>query len=117
MAATAVRAGVTKPSSFFSSSNGVLRARPFALGISKILLMGLSSVVSAAPISVFQQDDDGQEQGASLWVLYAASIVLVLLGGAFAGLTIAYVLCYISWAQRLFTGNCHDVQKRTSTNL
>lgn len=95
MAAATVRTGAAKPSSSpYSSSNGILRARPLALGISKILLMGLSSVVSAAPISVFQQDDDGPgEEGADLWVLYAASIVLVLLGGAFAGLTIAYVLC------------------------
>jgi len=60
--------------------------------------MGLSSVVSAAPVSVFQHYDDDvpEEQGASLWVLYVASAVLVLLGGAFAGLTIAYVLCHSS---------------------
>lgn len=90
MAAATARTRVTKPSS--SSSNGVLRARPFALGISKILFMGLSSVVSAAPISVFQHYDDDvpEEEGSSLWVLYLASAVLVLLGGAFAGLTIAY---------------------------
>lgn len=84
---------VSRPS---SSSNGVLRARPFALGISKILSMSLWSVVSAAPISFFghHHDDEDEEQGSSLWVLYAASLVLVLLGGAFAGLTIAYVSCY-----------------------
>ena len=97
MAAATARTRATKPSSSSSSaSNGVLRARPFALGISKILFMSLSSVVSAAPISLFQHYDDDvpEEQGASLWVLYVASAVLVLLGGAFAGLTIAYVLCH-----------------------
>lgn len=93
MAAATVR---TRVSSSSSSSNGVLRARPFALGISKILFMSLSSVVSAAPLSVFEHyhDDVPEEQGASLWVLYVASAVLVLLGGAFAGLTIAYVPCH-----------------------
>lgn len=97
MAAATARARVSSSSSSSSSSsNGVLRARPFALGISKILFMSLSSVVSAAPLSIFKHYDDDvpEEQGASLWVLYVASAVLVLLGGAFAGLTIAYVSCY-----------------------
>ncbi|KAH8904463.1 DUF21-domain-containing protein, partial [Coniochaeta sp. PMI_546] len=96
MAAATARTRVAKLSSpsSSSSSNGVLRARPFALGISKILFMSLSSVVSAAPLSIFEHyhDDLPEEEGASLWVLYVASAVLVLLGGAFAGLTIAYVL-------------------------
>ena len=92
MAAATARTRVATP----SSSNGVLRARPFALGISKILFMSLSSVVSAAPITLFKHYDDDvpEEEGASLWVLYVASLVLVLLGGAFAGLTIAYVSRY-----------------------
>lgn len=34
---------------------------------------------------------DEDFEGTPVWVLYVASMVLVLLGGAFAGLTIAYV--------------------------
>lgn len=77
------------------TSNGALRARPFALGIAKLLCMSLWSAVSAAPISIFgsHYDDDVPEaEGQALWVLYVASAALVLLGGAFAGLTIAYVI-------------------------
>ncbi|KAB5566662.1 hypothetical protein GE09DRAFT_959481 [Coniochaeta sp. 2T2.1] len=56
--------------------------------------MSLFSVVKvkAAPIlSIFEHyhDDVPEEEGVALWVLYVASAVLVLLGGAFAGLTIA----------------------------
>lgn len=93
MAAVTARTRVTRP----TSSYGIIAARPFVLGISKVLFTTLSSVVSAAPTSVFEryQDDEPKEQGASLWVLYVASAVLVLLGGAFAGLTIAYVLCHL----------------------
>jgi metal transporter CNNM len=52
--------------------------------------MGISSVV-AAPLHVAGHLDDHEPEaeGASLWVLYVASLVLVLSGGAFAGLTIA----------------------------
>jgi metal transporter CNNM len=56
--------------------------------------MSLSSVVSAAPLAIFgghYDDNEPEAEGTSLWVLYVASAVLVLLGGAFAGLTIAYV--------------------------
>lgn len=77
-----------------STSNGALRARPFALGIAKLCCMSLWSVVTAAPVSIFgsHYDDEVPEaEGHALWVLYVASAVLVLLGGAFAGLTIAYV--------------------------
>ncbi|EON99840.1 putative duf21 and cbs domain protein [Phaeoacremonium minimum UCRPA7] len=50
--------------------------------------MGVAA--SAAPVSILDKLHDGDEAGgASLWVLYVASAVLVLLGGAFAGLTIA----------------------------
>lgn len=53
--------------------------------------MGLSTTVAAAPLNVWDHlhDDEPEAEGASLWVLYVASLVLVLSGGAFAGLTIA----------------------------
>lgn len=56
--------------------------------------MGISTV-TAAPIHLgileHGGSDEPEEEGAALWVLYVVSVVLVLVGGAFAGLTIAYV--------------------------
>ncbi len=71
-------------------SNGLLAARSIVVGLSRILFMGLG-IVSAAPLNVFDHlhDDEPEAEGASLWVLYVTSLVLVLSGGAFAGLTIA----------------------------
>lgn len=67
--------------------------RPAVLGAGRLIGAGLSAA-SAAPLSKREYDtgaeDDGE--GTPLWVLAVASAVLVLLGGAFAGLTIAYVL-------------------------
>lgn len=54
-----------------------------------MLGVGLSSV-AAAPLTERKHPDDDFE-GTPVWVLYVASMALVLLGGAFAGLTIAYV--------------------------
>ncbi len=67
-------------------------ARTLVLGISRVLFATLpAATVSAAPLAVLEHNDgdDPDTGGASLWVLYLASVVLVLLGGAFAGLTIA----------------------------
>ncbi|EGO54131.1 hypothetical protein NEUTE1DRAFT_124458 [Neurospora tetrasperma FGSC 2508] len=54
--------------------------------------MGISTV-TAAPIHLgileHGASEEPEEGGASLWVLYLVSAVLVLVGGAFAGLTIA----------------------------
>lgn len=70
----------------------VLRTiRPAVLGFGKALAIGYSTV-AAAPASVRVRDlhdDEPEAEGSALWVLYIVSIVLVLLGGAFAGLTIA----------------------------
>lgn len=62
--------------------------RPAILGLSRaVFTLG---VASAAPIHVLDELHDGnEEEGTELWVLFVASIFLVLLGGAFAGLTIA----------------------------
>ena len=70
-------------------SNGLVAARSLVVAISRILFMGLSTAY-AAPLNVFDlHDDEPEAEGANLWVLYAASVILVLSGGAFAGLTIA----------------------------
>ncbi|KAF3761258.1 DUF21-domain-containing protein [Cryphonectria parasitica EP155] len=62
--------------------------RPAILALSKALF---TIGAAAAPVHVMDKLHDGNEEeaGTDLWVLYLASIFLVLLGGAFAGLTIA----------------------------
>ncbi|KAK7743978.1 cell agglutination protein Mam3 [Diatrype stigma] len=51
----------------------------------------LLGIATAAPIQSREHggDDPPVADGTTIWVLYVASIVLVLMGGAFAGLTIA----------------------------
>jgi metal transporter CNNM len=55
-----------------------------------LLSTGISAV-AAAPAGTLEHyhDDVPEEVGASLLVMYLTSVILVLLGGAFAGLTIA----------------------------
>lgn len=62
--------------------------RPAILALSKALF---TLGASAAPLHVMEHLHDGNEEedGTELWILFVASIFLVLLGGAFAGLTIA----------------------------
>ncbi|KAK3381645.1 hypothetical protein B0H63DRAFT_416498 [Podospora didyma] len=71
-------------------SNGLFAARSMVVGFARVLFMGMSTAY-AAPLNVFGHlhDDEPEADGASLWVLYVASLILVLSGGAFAGLTIA----------------------------
>lgn len=73
-------------------NNDVFRSiRPAVLGVGKVLALGYSTV-TAAPTSIRTRDlhdDEPEAEGSALWVLYVISMVLVLLGGAFAGLTIA----------------------------
>lgn len=73
-----------------SSSNGFLTARSVVVALSRMLFMSLPTAF-AAPLTLFEHYDDDvpEADGASLWVLYVTSMALVLLGGAFAGLTIA----------------------------
>lgn len=85
--ATTSTRGITRT----GGSNALLAARPIALGVFRVLFMSLSTA-SAAPISIlshFNHAEAEEEEGASMWVLLVASAVLVILGGAFAGLTIA----------------------------
>ena len=71
-------------------SNGLLAVRPIAVGLARVLTMTLS-MAYAAPLHPLGHSggDEPEAEGGSLWVLYVASLVLVLSGGAFAGLTIA----------------------------
>ncbi|KAK0615740.1 hypothetical protein B0T17DRAFT_592457 [Bombardia bombarda] len=86
---TKARAGLSSRGAS-TGSNGLLAARSVTIGFSRLLMLGLSTAY-AAPLTIFEHyhDELPEEDGASLWVLYVTSLVLVLLGGAFAGLTIA----------------------------
>ncbi|KAG4415750.1 hypothetical protein IFR04_011114 [Cadophora malorum] len=71
--------------------------RPAAQGVAKVLLLVLAQIshVAAAPVKEFLgllKEDEGapkDAKDASLWLYLTVAAVLVLLGGAFAGLTIA----------------------------
>ncbi|AEO64335.1 uncharacterized protein THITE_2110384 [Thermothielavioides terrestris NRRL 8126] len=71
-------------------ANGLSAGRSIAIGLARVLSMTLSAV-SAAPLAARAEGggDAPKAEGASLLVLYGAAAFLVLLGGAFAGLTIA----------------------------
>ncbi|KAK4230197.1 putative transporter [Podospora fimiseda] len=74
-----------------SRPNGLFAVRSAAVGLARVLSMTLSTAY-AAPVGTWGHgggggDPDGEGEG--LMVLYIASLVLVLSGGAFAGLTIA----------------------------
>ncbi|POR38469.1 Protein MAM3 [Tolypocladium paradoxum] len=68
-------------------SGGVISLRPAVIGLGRVLGMGISAA-AAAPLST-RDHGDGDMKATPFWVLAVASMVLVLLGGAFAGLTIA----------------------------
>jgi metal transporter CNNM len=84
----------------FASGAHYPAARPLVLALGKLLFLGLSAVPSlrAAPIIAFESaSEDGEQKGKPpsdprLWIYLSVAMVLVLLGGIFAGLTIAYVL-------------------------
>lgn len=79
------------------ASNKYLAQRPLVLGIAKILALSLAQLpfVRAAPftisdfIHVREKDEPKSTEDASLWLYLGVAAALVLLGGAFAGLTIA----------------------------
>jgi metal transporter CNNM len=81
-----------------SSYNGLNARRPAAQGLSKLLFLALAQVthVAAAPLKDYLGHSKhahvqlhADEEDPSLWLYLAVAAVLVLLGGAFAGLTIA----------------------------
>lgn len=74
-----------------NQANALPATRSVAIGLARILSLTLSTAY-AAPLTAQGHPHHGDEhdaEGASLWVLYLASVILVLSGGAFAGLTIA----------------------------
>lgn len=86
---------IGSPRSSFTS-NGYTSTRPAILGFAKILFLSICQItsVSAAPIKTFlglssEEDAPKDADDASLWLYLSVAAVLVLLGGAFAGLTIA----------------------------
>jgi len=80
-----------------SSYNGLNARRPAVQGVSKLLFLVLAQIshVAAAPLKDYLGHSKKAhvkyhaEEDPSLWLYLAVAAVLVLLGGAFAGLTIA----------------------------
>jgi metal transporter CNNM len=76
------------------SFNGYTSARSTVLGLAKISFLGLSqlSFASATPLKRLlhvPEDVPDDEDDPNLWIYLGTTVILVLLGGAFAGLTIA----------------------------
>ena len=76
--------------------NGYLATRPAVIGLAKVLFLGLfqvSSVAAAPLLTVFKDHEHNHDtpdfDDVDLWLYLTAAVVLVLLGGVFAGLTIA----------------------------
>ena len=72
-----------------SSSTGIAGLRTGVLGAGRLLSMGYATV-AAAPLST-EGHGGGEEDtgGTPLWIMAVASLALTLVGGVFAGLTIA----------------------------
>lgn len=78
------------------SLGGLARSRPAILSIAKLLLFSLANLpfIRAAPLRylparLLEQNAGMPASSATLWVYLGVAVALVLLGGAFAGLTIA----------------------------
>ncbi|KAJ9608783.1 cell agglutination protein Mam3 [Cladophialophora chaetospira] len=77
--------------------NSYLARRPMVLGLAKILFLSLGQlpIAQAAPLfvqgwlSAAEEPEPKAPDDPSLWIYLSVAAVLVLLGGAFAGLTIA----------------------------
>jgi metal transporter CNNM len=80
------------------SSHGYTSTRSAVIGLAKILVLGLGqlSMINATPIKKLFHitEEEPSPDEPSLWIYLSTAVVLVLLGGAFAGLTIAYVLLF-----------------------
>ena len=76
---------------------GYTAARPYVFSMAKFLIMGLGRIplayaaplVNKLPFKVFEEEPPMSADKPTLWIYLAVAIALVLLGGAFAGLTIA----------------------------
>lgn len=76
-----------------ASLNAFLNARSAVIGLCRVAFLGLQHA-AAAPLTTLGHGggiDEPEAEGPGLYVLYALSAILVVAGGAFAGLTIAYV--------------------------
>jgi metal transporter CNNM len=77
------------------SFSGYASTRTAVLGLVKILFLSLSqlSSASAAPLKrllhVTEEEPPQDPDDPSLWIYFGTAVILVLLGGAFSGLTIA----------------------------
>lgn len=73
------------------ASNGLARVRPIALLSAGLLLsaVGHAAPLRHIPIAVLEEDLPKDPGDASLWIYLSVAVALVLLGGVFAGLTIA----------------------------
>ncbi|KAF4334183.1 hypothetical protein FBEOM_12007 [Fusarium beomiforme] len=78
--------------------------RPAVIGMGRVLGASLTAA-SAFPVDARGHHGHEEEGSTSLWVLAVASMVLVLLGGAFAGLTIAQVPLPFGDARRMLTSS------------
>lgn len=83
------------------SRAGYTAARPYIFSMAKLLVLGLGQIsgtyaaplLSLLPFKILAEEE-GEEPPMSpdkptLWIYLAVAVALVLLGGAFAGLTIA----------------------------
>lgn len=81
-------------------NNGHASTRVVVLGLAKMLFLMLANTpfVRASPIvrrslNMFEEPGEGKSpDDPGMWAYLGVSVALVLLGGVFAGLTIAYVL-------------------------
>lgn len=79
------------------ATNTYLTRRPAVLGLAKVLCLALAQIpaVQAIPVHlsgllrIYEEDEAKKPEDPSLWIYLAVAAALVLLGGAFAGLTIA----------------------------
>lgn len=73
------------------TSGGLATLRPAILGLGRAMTLGLSAVAGAPLSSLSKSQEEEPVDNTPVWFLYVTSMALVLLGGAFAGLTIAWV--------------------------
>jgi len=90
--------------------------RTAVLGLTKALTLGVSSVAAAPIHAVNHPDREPEAEGSSFWVLMGASIALVLLGGAFAGLTIA-LMGQDSIYLQVLAGDPDEAQSRNAKRV
>lgn len=79
-----------------TTTSRYLSNRPLVLGLAKIIFIALAQtpIAQAAPLYAYlvgttEEPDPKSPEDPSLWLYLGVAAFLVLLGGAFAGLTIA----------------------------